>query len=191
MNANPRLLLACAAAAALVALTGCDATTPAEKAPAPAQEASTAQDAAAFSGTDRPWIEINLAMAEELLPLLDLAPERGTDPALQQVTAQVRAFTEQELVTLRMLHDEAELPAVNPHKGMPMPGMVTPEQVTEAAALRDAAFDALLRKCLDEHLKQGRQLATSEQTAGTEPRTKALAETILKNREEALANLGK
>ncbi|MFC7529773.1 DUF305 domain-containing protein [Actinoplanes sp. GCM10030250] len=186
MNANPRLLIACAVTATLLVSAGCG-TPPAPTAPSRPPTTSSA----AFSGTDRPWIEINIAMAEELLPLLDLVPANSADPGLQQVAAQVRALTEQELATLRMLHGEAGLPSANPHKGMPMPGMVTPEKVAEAAGLRGARFDTLLRDCLREHLEQGTRLATGERSSGTEARTVALAESILASREPALEKLGK
>ena len=90
---------------------------------------------------------------------------------------------------LYQLHDAAGLPAENPHKGMPMPGMVTPELVTEAAAASGAAFDKLLRKHIREHMEQGVRLATSEAKAGVEPQTKALAAQMIVDREAYLPRL--
>jgi hypothetical protein len=98
------------------------------------------------------------------------------------MAVRVQAFHQQELAVLRRLHDQAKLPTENPHKGMPMPGMVTPEQVTEAAAVSGAGFDALLLKHLREHMDQGVKLATGEEKAGVEPRTLALARQVLTNR---------
>ncbi|MEU4620722.1 DUF305 domain-containing protein [Actinoplanes sp. NPDC023801] len=164
-------------------LAGCAATAPAvPPSPAPSIPAS----AAAFGGTDRSWIEINLAMNEELLPLLALVQPSS---ALHGVSVQVRAFTEAELTELRQLHTEAGLPAGNPHKGMPMPGMVMPSHVSAAAALRGKEFDAKLREHLRAHLEQGRMLAESERTAGLEPRTVALAARISQTRQATLSEL--
>ncbi len=70
-----------------------------------------------------------------------------------------------------------------------MPGMVTPELVTEAAAKSGAAFDELLRKHLREHMEQGVRLATSEQKAGIEPQTKALATAMIDDRDAYLPRL--
>ncbi|MBO3740134.1 DUF305 domain-containing protein [Actinoplanes flavus] len=181
MFANPRSLAS--VAAALFLLTGCG-DSPAPVPPAPAISAATS--AAAFGGTDRSWIEITIAMDEQLLPLLDLVPG---DSSLATVSAQVRAFTEAELTELRRLHAEAGLPAENPHKGMPMPGMVEPSTVASATALRGETFDALLRSCLRAHLEQSRKLAESEQAAGLEPRTTALAARISENRRTTLSAL--
>ncbi|GAA3916554.1 DUF305 domain-containing protein [Actinoplanes auranticolor] len=142
-----------------------------------------------FGGTDLAWVEITIAMNEELLPLLALAPTHASDPGLRALAAEVRATHEQELGTLRSLHDEAGLPAENPHKGMPMPGMVTPEQVAEAAAARGAAFDKLLAQHLRAHLEQGVKLAESEEKAGLEPRTKDLAARVVTGRRQFLAEL--
>jgi uncharacterized protein (DUF305 family) len=142
-----------------------------------------------FGGTDLAWVEITIAMNEELLPLLALAPTHASNPGLRALAAEVRTIHEQELSALRGLHDEAGLPAENPHKGMPMPGMVTPEQVTEAAAARGAAFDKLLVRHLRAHLEQGVKLAESEEKAGLEPRTKELAAQVVTGRRQFLTQL--
>jgi uncharacterized protein (DUF305 family) len=135
-----------------------------------------------FGGTDLAWVEINIAMDEQLMPLLDLVPTHSASPDVKALAAQVRAFHQQELGTLRKLHDQARLPSENPHEGMPMPGMVTPDQVAEAAKATGAGFDTLLLTRLREHLTQGVSLARSEQKAGIEPQTLALAAQVLRNR---------
>jgi uncharacterized protein (DUF305 family) len=166
--------------AAVLLLAGCSPAA----APKPAPIASSS-----FGGTDLAWIEINIALDEQLLPLLDLAPTHAAKPALKATAAQVKAFTDDELTTLRALHDEARLPAQNPHEGMTMPGMVTPEQVAAAAELTGAAFDTELVTRLRDHLKQGESLAHSENTAGVETRTRQLAVKVLQDRTSALDSL--
>jgi uncharacterized protein (DUF305 family) len=174
--------------ALLVGATACDAVTTAAP---PAATASSAAPGSAgfFGGTDLAWVEINIAMNEEMRPLLDLVPTHSTDARVKALAASVRAFQEQELRTLQGLHDQAKLPAENPHEGMPMPGMVTPEQVKEAAAVRGPAFDKLLIRHLKEHFEQGVRLAESEGKAGVEPQTKALAVQVIGNREKYLPKL--
>lgn len=178
---NHRILLAGALTATLLGLPGCSSTT---GAPAPA--ASPARSAVTFGGTDLAWLEINIAMDEELLPLLALAPQNSQDPHVLALTAQVKAFTSTELSALRALHDQAGLPAENPHEGMPMPGMVTPELVTQATSLRGTAFDTLLVKQIRAHLEQGSKLAESESKAGIEAQTLALAAQVIATRTKVL-----
>ncbi|MFC3987625.1 DUF305 domain-containing protein [Actinoplanes siamensis] len=176
MFTNPRIL----AASLLLGLAACAG--PAD--PPPAQPSKST-----FGGTDLAWVEINIAMNEELLPLLDLAGTKTADPGLKDLSAQVRTFTTEELGTLRELHDEAGLPSENPHKGMPMPGMVTPSLLAEASRQRGENFDDLLAKSLREHLEQGQKLATGEQASGAETRTKELAARILRTRAATLEKL--
>jgi uncharacterized protein (DUF305 family) len=164
-------------------LTGC-ANSGADPAPTKA-----AQTASQFGGTDLAWIEINIAMDEEMLPLLEMVPERSGSDTVQALALQVQGFTTAELSALRALHDQAGLPSENPHKGMPMPGMVTPEDVTEAAALTGKEFDALVLKLIQEHLDQGTSLADSEEKSGVEEQTRALAQQILRTRELAKTTL--
>ncbi|WP_067503264.1 DUF305 domain-containing protein [Actinoplanes sp. TFC3] len=156
----------------------------------PAASANSAGTAGFFGGTDLAWIEITIAMDEELLPLLALVPANSQNDQLKALSADISAFHEAELTSLRALHDEAKLPAENPHKGMPMPGMVTPEQVSAATAEKGPAFDKLVVGHLRAHFDQGVNLAGSEGKAGIEPRTKALADNVISSRRTYLDKLG-
>jgi uncharacterized protein (DUF305 family) len=164
--------------AALTGASGCN-----DK-PAP-----TASPTANFGGTDLAWIEITIAMDEQVEPLLDLVPSRSQDTKVQAAAQQVKTFTSAELTELRALHDEAQLPAQNPHEGMPMPGLVSADTVRKASGLHGTAFDKLVREQLGDHLKQGQSLAESEEKAGTEKRTRALASDVIHTRTDALEML--
>jgi len=178
VRAIPRLLLVGLLATGGPA--GCKSSAP-EAADTPA-----ATTASQFGGTDLAWIEINIAMDEQLLPLLELVPQHSGSPDLQALALQVQAFTTAELSGLRALHDQARLPAVNPHTGMRMPGMVTPQQVTDAQALTGKHFDADVVKVIEAHLEESQNLAESEDKSGVEPQTRALALQVLRTREVAL-----
>lgn len=149
---------------------------------------SAATPSADFGGTDLAWIEITIAMDEQVQPLLALVPEQSQDAKTQALAVKVQAFTGTELTQLRALHDEAGLPAQNPHEGMPMPGLVSADTVKKASALRGAAFDQLVREQISAHLKQGKSLAESEEKAGTDQRTRALASDVIHTRTEALGS---
>jgi hypothetical protein len=167
-----------ALAAALTGVAGCDRNKPPAAAPT-----------ADFGGTDLAWIEITIAMDEQVEPLLALVPQRSHDARMRTAAQQVQAFTGTELGRLRALHDEAGLPARNPHEGMPMPGLVSAETVRKASSLSGSAFDKLAHDQILAHLRQGQSLAESEEKAGTEQRTRALASEVIHTRTEALRNL--
>ena len=183
----PRLASPVIAALIVTGLCACEADVPGPPPAAP----SAASGAYAFGGTDRAWIEINIAMSDELVPLLDLAPAHSRDPSIRALAAQVKDLNTEERDTLRKLHDDAALPAENPHEGMPMPGMMTPELVAKAAATDGPAFDRFFQQRLREHFEQGAQLARSETKSGVEPRSKALATDMIARREAFLSKLGK
>jgi uncharacterized protein (DUF305 family) len=164
------------AAAALLLLAGCGQ----EQAPPPAASRTPPQPS--FGGTDLAWIEITLAMDEQILPLLDAIPAHTATPAVTDLATRVRAVTEAELPTLRDLHDRAGLPADNPHEGMPMPGMVTTSDLEAMTRLSGTAFDTAATERLHEGLDQAISLARSEQANGTDPDTRALATTVLATR---------
>jgi uncharacterized protein (DUF305 family) len=167
---------------ALTGVAGCQSSTAAPKAAAVTPSAN-------FGGTDLAWIEITIAMDEQLRPLLALVPEHSADPQVQALTRQVQGFTDTELTQLRALHDQARLPSENPHEGMTMPGMVSGDIVTKAAALSGATFDKLVRDQIKAHLQQGENLARSEEKAGIEPRVRALASNVIHTRTQALESI--
>jgi hypothetical protein len=137
--------------------------------------AAPAAPAATFGGTDLAWIEINIAMNDQLLPLLELVPKHSDDPALTTLCADLQAAATAEQATLHRLHDQAGLPSENPHEGMTMPGLVPAEAVAGAAKLSGPSFTAALISQLKPFLEQSRRLAEDEQKAGTDPQTRALA----------------
>jgi uncharacterized protein (DUF305 family) len=193
VHSAPRHLLACAlTATAIFAAAACGddspAGAPASGAGRPASAATTPAATASpgapgvFGGTDLAWVELSIAIDEQLLPLLDLAPAHGAGPGVRKLAADVKTSAAAELATLYKLRDQAKLPSQNPHEGMEMPGMVTPEQVAQAAQTTGAGFDSLLLLHLKEAFEQGVNLATSETRAGIEPQTVALAKQVLKTR---------
>lgn len=119
-----------------------------------------------------------IPMDERTLPLLDLGAERGHDPAVRRLAARIRKAHLAELERLREMLGRTGLPATNVHEGHDMPGMVT---AADLAALRKAtgpAFDRLFADRLREHLDQSAAVARSEQTAGADEGTRALAAAV-------------
>jgi hypothetical protein len=129
-------------------------------------------------------------MDEQLVPLLDLVDGHTGSTAVRDLGKKADASTKAELVDLRRLHDQAALPAENPHKGMEMPGMVSSNQVTHAGALREADFDGYFKKCLRDHLDQTGRLALGEKSSGKEPQTVSLASRVLEEQGRLSALVG-
>jgi hypothetical protein len=67
-----------------------------------------------------------------------------------------------------------------------MPGAVTPAQVTAIGKLTGPDFDAATVRAIKAHLVQTQSLANGEDRSGVEPRTRELAQQVLRTRDIAL-----
>ncbi|MFI6785038.1 DUF305 domain-containing protein [Micromonospora sp. NPDC050276] len=145
--------------------------------------------AGSFNPTDIAWLQLTAAMAERLLPVLDLVPARTTDPAWRRLAAQVAATQRADLDRAHRLLAEAGAPTTNPHEGHDMPGMVTAEQVAALRSVSGAPLHRLLAGHLRAHLAQSVRVATAEQQSGVQPATVALAAAVARNGTAHLARL--
>ncbi|MEU1244981.1 DUF305 domain-containing protein [Micromonospora parva] len=177
---------------AVLLVAGCGAgrrdaaNTPPATAP-PATVAPT--PSGSFNPTDIAWLQLTAAMAERLLPVLDLVPARTTDPAWRRTAAQVAAAQRADLDRARQLLAEAGAPTTNPHEGHDMPGMVTAEQLATLRSATGAPLHRLLAGHLRAHLTQSVRIATAEQQNGVQPATIALAAAITRNATTHLTHL--
>lgn len=151
----------------------------------PAATGSPTPSSSLFGGTDLAWIELAIALDQQVLPLLDLVPAHSRDPAVVSAGSRLRESIGAELSALRALHDRAGLPAENPHEGMLMPGLVQPSTVAAAAELSGDAFDRVAARVLNEYLQQSDRIARSEQAAGRDPATRRLAAQAASEEREA------
>ncbi len=179
-------LMAVVVAFSVLALAGC-ASQPASA--VERQSPLSSGQAAAFGGTDLAYIEVSIAMSEQLDPMIGLVPDHTDNPKVQALGTLVGTSTETHLTQLRSLHDLAQLSPVNPHEGMPMPGMVLPVQVMHARGLEGQDFDRYFLARLQPYLEQVLLLARSEIKSGTHPETRRVAEQIERDAEQASLQL--
>ncbi|WP_433236286.1 DUF305 domain-containing protein [Streptosporangium sp. CA-135522] len=174
-------------------VTGCvthtTAAVPDHRHGSPVRAAATASGG--FNTTDTAWLQLMIPMNERVLPLLDLGAERGHDPAVRRLAARARNDHLTELERLRVMLTRTGLPPTNVHAGHDMPGMVTAADLTALRATGGAAFDRLFLDRLREHLQQSAMVSRSEQTAGADDDTRALAAAVERSRGAQLDLLGR
>lgn len=144
-----------------------------------------------FNGTDIAWLQLAVAMHERVLPLLEMVPERTTEPAVRRLAAQVRESHRADLDRSRRLLDRSGAPKTNPHEGHDMPGMMSAAELTALGTASRTEFRRLFGQHLREHLEQSVRVAAAEQRSGADPETTALASTIVRSGTEQLAQLGR
>ncbi len=145
----------------------------------------------ALTSTDAAWVQLTIAMEEAIVPLLDLAADRAAKPRLGQLAIDVRDGALAVLPGLRELRDQGGLPQENPHRGHRMPGMVTADQLTRAAALQGDEFDQLVRESLRAHLEQQNRLARLVHNTGSDESVRTVAGQIEQSTGAQLALLNR
>ncbi|GGM58540.1 hypothetical protein GCM10011608_49410 [Micromonospora sonchi] len=177
--------------AAALLLGGCaargDTPSPAGT-PTPATASGTGS-AGPFSATDVAWLQLNVAMIERLLPVLDLVPDRSADPAWRGLAARVEEDHRSALARSRRLLSDAGASATNPHAGHDMPGMVTAEELAALRKSTGRSFHLLVARHLRAHLTQTVRVAAAAQQSGAHPVVTALAAAAVQEGIDVLAQL--
>ncbi|MBM0275665.1 DUF305 domain-containing protein [Micromonospora tarensis] len=155
-------------------------TPPATVRPATGSASTPTGTAGPFNPTDIAWLQLTVAMAERLLPVLDSVPARTKDPAWRRLADQIAATRRADLARAHRLLAEAAAPTTNPHEGHDMPGMVTAEQLTALRAATGEPFHRLLAEHLRAHLAQSVRVATAARRNGGQPATVALAADVVR-----------
>ena len=160
--------------------------------PAPSPRRASPPVAAPSSmsnGTDAAWLKLMIAMNESTLILLDRAAPRVTDPHLATFVTTLVASHRAELGEMLGIANRQNVLVTNEHEGHELPGIVTPADLARIEASAGPAFDDAVREYLREHLEQGARLAGSEQRAGRDDETRALAVRIEQARRADLARM--
>ncbi|MGV9213950.1 DUF305 domain-containing protein [Micromonospora sp. RB23] len=160
-----------------------------DAAPPASPPAAATPSTGAFSPTDIAWLQLTAAMAQRLLPVLDLVPAHTTDPTWRRLAAQVQESSRADLARSRDLLGEAGAPTTNPHEGHDMPGMITADELAALRSATGTAFQRLLAAHLRAHLAQAVKIAAAEQRAGVHPDTTALAAAVIRTGDGDLARL--
>ncbi|MFY1689173.1 DUF305 domain-containing protein [Plantactinospora sp. WMMB782] len=154
-------------------------------------EAGAPGPAAPFNSTDVAWLQLNIAMHERVMPLLDLVPRRTADPDVRSLAARIRQSHRVDLDRSVRLLDRSGAPKTNPHEGHDMPGMVTAAELAALGRAPEAEFRRLLGVHLTAHLEQSVRIAGAEQRAGADSETTALAGAIVRTGTAYLGQLAR
>ncbi|MFG2050878.1 DUF305 domain-containing protein [Micromonospora sp. NPDC048935] len=164
-------------------------TPPATTVPAATTVPTPGGTTGAFSPTDIAWLQLTVAMADRLLPVLELVPARTTDPAWRRLAAEVGTAQRDTADRGRRLLAQSGAPTTNPHEGHDMPGMVTADEVNVLRSSTGQPFLRLFAGHLRAHLGQSVRIASAEQRGGVDPTTTALAGAVIRGDTARLAAL--
>jgi uncharacterized protein (DUF305 family) len=186
---------ALAALALLAALTGCGSSVAASPpATAPSASAPSASMTEwkidpSFNSSDLAWIELMIAMDDQLLRVLGMAEKQAADPAVRAFATKVANGHRTEVEQFKATRTRSGMPVRNPHEGHDMPGMMTESEIVALGKTSGPAFDQLFATNLKEHLDESILLAKDLAGNGKDPATKKLAASITTSRAAQLKEL--
>ncbi|GAB3112802.1 hypothetical protein GCM10027160_15310 [Streptomyces calidiresistens] len=157
--------------------------------PTVAAPSAGAAEQARLTGSDLAWLQLMIPMNDRTLLLLDLTAERAEDDALASFAERLAADHRGELEDLHALREGAGVPDTNPHEGHRMTGMVTDDQLADAAAEPPGRFDGTVTDLLREHLEHSRMVSAALLDAGSDEEALALARELVDRRDDQLADL--
>lgn len=131
---------------------------------------------------DIAWTQLNVALDERILLVLDLADGRAETAATRTLASELAAEYGDELARLREALVRIDAPSDNPHSGHDMPGMATSATLDKLRASRGTAFEQLLHQCLVDHIEQSARLASTFEPIGSAPLVTGLARTMQDSR---------
>ncbi|MER7792635.1 DUF305 domain-containing protein [Streptomyces sp. NPDC097640] len=175
---RPGTALVLAATLSALAVSGCAGPEARAGTSGAAAATATGTGPETLNPTDLAWLQLQLAMDEQALHILELAPGSGADPELKQWAAKVAKAHRADLAALRELLTAARVPDTNPHEGHDMPGMVNATELHALEAAEGQEFDRLLRSALRDHLTHAERMSGEQRKAGSDPEVKQCAASI-------------
>lgn len=170
--------------AALV-LAGCAA----EESAAPAPVVPAITGAGQFGLTERAFVELEIATDDQALKLLDLGGSLSS-VSLRGLAAEIGTAWRTELSSLHGLLAVAGLGYANNHEGHDMPGMPTPDELTELTKLSGSMFDTVFARLLKAHLDESAGVARTAAQSTGHPATRTLATQMEQDRLRFSRRLG-
>jgi uncharacterized protein (DUF305 family) len=196
---------------ALVACTQATPPPPTNSAPVivpgrPGEEASTIPPGQAGPVEQPPPNDADLTFMTDMVfhhaqavEMAELAPDRAASADLRGLADRIADVQGPEIDMMnRWLADHGQLkvdpsaPGGHGHGGLPMvdmPGMATPEQMTELRDARGARFDALFLRLMIAHHQGALTMAETVQKGGVDVRVQEIADDVVATQSDEIATM--
>jgi len=131
--------------------------------------------------------EADVMFAQQMIPhhqqaiqMAQMAPSHAQSPKVKQLAAKIRAAQAQEIKTMTSwLHAWGKpVPTGMPAMMAPMPGMMSPQEMSQLMAAHGAQFDHTFLQMMIRHHQGAVEMAKTEQARGLSPDAKKLAQQI-------------
>lgn len=183
------------AAAALIVLTGCGGSGEPmaghSMPPTPTGSTSTgATPEQTFNSDDVMFAAMMIPHHQQAIEMSDLIlPKKGLDPEVKAMAEQIKAAQQPEIDTMNRWLEEWGTPPDHSSHGDDDGGMMTPEEMREMRDAEPKKAQRMFLKGMIEHHKGAIRMAETEITDGKDPKTIALARSIVTSQQEEISTM--
>ena len=173
-----KILAITAATAAVVSLAACSPPNERESTMKPSATSSAAP-AVNFNDADVMFLQMMYPHHAQAVEMAKLVPTRSQNQQVKDLAAAIEKAQAPEMQQMTTLLAGFGKPAPSATMSHSMPGLMTPQQMTELTGLSGAAFDKMWLQMMVEHHQGAITMANDELKNGTNADAKAMAQAIV------------
>ncbi|MET7460193.1 DUF305 domain-containing protein [Nonomuraea sp. NPDC005501] len=145
---------------------------------APATTSASARPEAVANDADVMFAQMMIPHHQQAVDMADLAGTRAADKAVKDLAEKIRAAQDPEIRTMQGWLTAWGKPMPSGGMSHGMPGIMSEEDMTKLEKARGTAFDKQFLHLMIMHHAGAIEMARTEQSQGSDPEAKELAETI-------------
>ncbi len=145
----------------------------------PGMSGSSTAPAANFNDADVMFLQMMYPHHAQAVEMAKLVPTRSQNQQVKDLATAIENAQAPEMQQMTTLLAGFGKPAPSATMSHSMPGLMTPQQMTELTGLSGAAFDKMWLQMMVEHHQGAITMANDELKNGTNPDAKKMAEAII------------
>ena len=150
---------------------------------------STAPAAATFNDADVMFLQMMYPHHAQAVEMAKLVPTRSQNQQVKDLAAAIEKAQAPEMQQMTTLLAGFGKPAPSATMSHSMPGLMTPQQMTELTGLSGAAFDKMWLQMMVEHHQGAITMAGDELKSGTNADAKKMAESIVTTQQAEITTM--
>ncbi|WP_260973585.1 DUF305 domain-containing protein [Mycolicibacterium llatzerense] len=155
----------------------------------PGMSGSSTAPAANFNDADVMFLQMMYPHHAQAVEMAKLVPTRSQNQQVKDLATAIENAQAPEMQQMTTLLAGFGKPAPSATMSHSMPGLMTPQQMTELTGLSGAAFDKMWLQMMVEHHQGAITMANDELKNGTNPDAKKMAEAIVTAQQAEIATM--
>ncbi|MDX1878914.1 DUF305 domain-containing protein [Mycolicibacterium sp. 141076] len=162
---------------------------PGHSMPGMSGSSTSAAPAANFNDADVMFLQMMYPHHAQAVEMVKLVPTRSQNQQVKDLAAAIEKAQAPEMQQMTTLLAGFGKPAPSATMSHSMPGLMTPQQMTELTGLSGAAFDKMWLQMMVEHHQGAITMANDELKNGTNADAKAMAQAIITTQQAEITTM--